>query len=867
MDLKNLSVALLALALLLFPLTSLAQLEDEKPEDIIVTVNVNYGSFYREGSWVPIDVLIDNNKKDVKGRLEIKTFTVSDIEQSPTYRIPIESYKGSIMRFRATCRLENTSYVLVQLYNKKKPVFMSPIKIPITPIGAGDYLTLVLDNDVTHHGFISGILLKAGGKQRFYREQRKNKDLPYLADYPQCYRSFNVIIIGAIDPNRIGEHHRALLRRYVDDGGVLVLYTGRNSPQLKGTWVEDLFGIEIGSQELLTEAALASSVFFKDQAKGARKDKSGMVAELIATSGEVEEFGRDRTLATRRKIGRGYAVAFSTSATSRMLQKCDGFRNMWQDIYVARSSRLSLNYPAAGDHCTLNLPNLVGITIQPRSSVFLYLGLYFVVAIVANWLFWNQLKRREMAWVFLVVFSIGFTAYAMYFGTVGRGRVAELDQIEVLHVPEAGSLADRFSFIGLLTPGTSRLNAETKHQYALITDVSLDAMRSGRPTPGFRRPMGFGGGEALEPFDVEVGDKLKVEGLRVRASEMRILGIESMLDIPGGAGGTLTLDDEGMHGKIDNHSGFKLDKPHLFYNGHIYPVRQSGDGFEVSLSRNELRSKRRDQTFAKVGNAGRDKNAFKNGFIYRLLSEEAQGPGQTNISWDPNRGQVPPLSNTKGPFIFGYTSREIDPVIGLERSHQTQIRETLVALDIVVEQVDGAPEFWRDLPVMLENVQINRYNNISQCGVFSRIPQPRDKNWSQNSCQFQLDQVAKVSVRLDDLFARRAENEIVVDVFWNRGSGASLSFYPVGGEPGDGAAELIEQSDVGQGTARKRSYSISDFSAFFNTRTGYLEGEVAAFDADGAKNKKRRGVGMINVTARIKQSGSGRQGGEWPSWR
>ena len=55
-----------------------------------------------------------------------------------------------------------------------------------------------------------------------------------------------------------------------------------------------------------------------------------------------------------------------------------------------------------------NLPRISGIVIHSKASVMAYLGLYFGVAIVANWLFFAWLKRREWAWVMLVVFAIGF---------------------------------------------------------------------------------------------------------------------------------------------------------------------------------------------------------------------------------------------------------------------------------------------------------------------------------------------------------------------------------------------------------------------------------------------------------------------------
>ena len=39
-----------------------------------------------------------------------------------------------------------------------------------------------------------------------------------------------------------------------------------------------------------------------------------------------------------------------------------------------------------------------------------------------------------MAWVCLIVFSVGFTAYAMAYGRSGWAQSAELQRLEVLHL-------------------------------------------------------------------------------------------------------------------------------------------------------------------------------------------------------------------------------------------------------------------------------------------------------------------------------------------------------------------------------------------------------------------------------------------------
>ena len=392
-----------------------------RADNIILNLFVNYGSAYRDGSWVPVDVLVINDDFDISGWVEIRTFSAAG-EQSPRYRVAVESPRGSRKRFRLNCRLEGTIRIETMLYHKNRPVLEVPPYINVQPIASKDYLSLVLDDKPEDFGFLyrsrrrarraqrsqwetlaAGMTNRRGDRDdtlpgRFHRESLNTEKLMSLADHPQCYDSFDVIVMGDIEPTRINLRHRALIRNYIERGGVLVVCIGNNAPKYRGSWVEELLGIRIGSEEIMTEGELGRAVFLPTELKGLDETRECVVARLIPRSADIKTFGGEICLATMRGVGQGCVAAIAVDAASDALQDCEGFLALWGDLCSRRAVHNRLNLTAAAQYCSEVLPSISGVQVQPKSSVLLYLALYFLVAIVANWLVCNWLKRRELAW-------------------------------------------------------------------------------------------------------------------------------------------------------------------------------------------------------------------------------------------------------------------------------------------------------------------------------------------------------------------------------------------------------------------------------------------------------------------------------------
>jgi hypothetical protein len=790
---------------------------------------------YRDGSWVPVDVVVNNNDRDISGHIEVTVLSAGRVS-SPVCRCPAESPKGSRKRFRVYCHLDGATSLEVMLYHKKRPMLPIPMEFVLRPVDRQDILSMILDEEPTEFGFVYDAVHAGDGSQGIYRQGLRETELSMLPEYPQCYNPFDFFVMGKIDPNDIPLRQRELVRRYVHQGGVLVVCLGENAQRYKGTWVEELAGVAIGPQLMLDELQLARATFAPEDQQGARAGHQCIVTEVVPQQPDMRVRGRQPVLAAVRGLGSGYVVTLAVDAQGKALQKCVGYKRFWRDLILLHgwSERPNL---AAATHCAAQeLPATTGIRVYPRSSVFTYLIVYFVVAILGNWLVWSALKRREMAWVCLVIFSFGFTAYAMVYGTAGRAKATELEELEVLHISRSGTVAKLDSLVGILTARTARYAFDLAREYSLASEPA--AVASVGVRMGSSGPLG---GIRQNPFVVTQELRAKVSNFSVGASEMRLVHIESDVSLPGGVEGTLTLDQEGLHGTLMNQTGLKLRSPFILLDGKTLNVTPAGDGWKVDIPEQRLEvSAQQDLRSSFYGYQKISKQQMQNDFVSAL--------------WE-NQSFASQVNPALGPFLCGWVVGPRFGSVTLEEEVKKGVSETLAIADIDVHRADGDTTLWRTLPVVVraDYAQNQRYN--------------RGNQWYDSAQYLQGGQAAQVEVGVPRALLTQSAQEIEVELLWVHDSGASIVLLPEG-VPDSWSSEHADattQAAMWGATVNKTVYRIEDWESLLDPKRKSIMVKVAVSAAAG--QQARRYGGRFMVSARLKVEQRELNTGEWALWQ
>jgi len=671
--------------------------QDEPDDEITVDLTVHYNSAYREGAWVPVDVFVKNDAYDVSGHIEVRIYDAMEQLTSPIYRVPAESPKASRKRFRLYCALGFANRLEAQLYDNGRAATPFPAYYDnARAIDPSDLMALVLTEEPSDFGFLYRIVGAGDDERRVHRENLGTEELGALADFPQCYDPFNVVILGDIDPSRIAERHRRLLRDYVEAGGVLVVCTGVNARAYRGSWVEDLAGVAIGATETIKESDLAAAVFGEDGTRGAKEWRECLLAEFHSRRVLRQQLGKDKTLAALKPLGRGFVATLGVDGMSRALQNCPGYLALWEYLMTVRDSSERFNLGAATEVCADALPLLSGIKIASRWTVLTYLLAYFVVGIALNWAACSLLKRRELFWVFLVLFSLGFTAYAVAFGTVGLAGGTEIEQVNVVALPRNARGGALHSIIGILPRPTSYFALELDREFALIRDVRAIGSVRGRDRATSERP-----------FTATQASPANVTGFRVKSGTMRFILAESPVRLNGGISGKLIYDADGLNGTLRNETGLRLDNPFLVMNGQFCRVKRSRDDFDVSVSPHELDSLTDEYNgwtrFSRGGTArwrpGRyysdmHLGQFREGFAWTLFSSW-QTPGRFGA---PNVGGGESVRRTHGAYLCGWLKGSVATDPTLDKPAAKKINETLLVAEVEIETRFDTDE-WTSLVV------------------------------------------------------------------------------------------------------------------------------------------------------------------------
>ncbi|MCC6490815.1 MAG: hypothetical protein IT364_25230 [Candidatus Hydrogenedentes bacterium] len=838
------ALGLLALCLAALAPAAHAQAVSAIPEgEIFADISMTFVTAYKDGAWVPVDVTVRNNKEDIQGWIEVSVTTLNG-PASPVYRTPAESPKGSTKRFRVYCRLSGATSIQAMLYKKRRPALDAPVRVDLTPIRPEDLVSLILDDEPADYGFLRSALDRAGGGAGLHRHALRTAEVPQMPAYPQCFTAYNVVVLGQVDPGQIGLRQRDLLLRYVEEGGVLVVFAGENAARFRGTWVEELGGVSIGEQQTIDEAVLANSVFQEADRAGARSGREALITRLTPAADGVLVWGKDPVLAASRPLARGVVVTLAVDAHGKALQECAGFLHLWGDLVSRNTQKTQLNFAQAASTASQMLPSATGIRVYPWTSVLIYLLLYFFVGVVGNWLFWNWMKRREMAWVCLVFFSLGFTAYALVYGTAGRAKSTELTQLEVLRVPESGRVGSVHSMVGVLSARTAWYDLRLTNEFALVSD-SWNATSQ----QYYMGPGGFM--DANKAFQFVFDQPPRVEELRVGASVLRVFEVESDATLPGGIEGALVWDDEGLHGNLVNKTGVKIRSPFVLLEGMSIPLGDMNDATEwpVSIPRTRIvvsTMNRRTEfgPYGYYGSYGMDRTdltVVESGVQQSLITTANDFTGQIN----------PAL----GPFLCGWAEGVVQRTVSLDEPATERIARTFVVADIRVDRAKAPVPLRVPLQVLVNEVP--------------QQTNPYAYGWGNSMQGIQGDQKASVQIIVPPQYADAKDTTLQVELHWTADNPETAMVYAPEGTDADwSATHQTGTQPQSNRNNRNESYAVTtyqerDWQRFYDATKTWVRGNVQL-----KKNATNGGYwGSYHVNAALLVPRHDEETGDWTPWQ
>lgn len=657
-------------------------------DDIIVNIEPRYITAYRDGSWVPVDVVIRNDKHDVNGWVELRC-KVGDDVQSPIYRVPADLPKGSTKRFRLYCRFSGTTRIEVMLYGARRAELSLPMRVDLRPISQRDALCLILNDEPGAFGFLVRVAQEATGGG-FYHDTLDSSMLPLMPDRVECYDGYNAVIMGEIDPGRISPQAREALTSYVMRGGALIIATGANAPRYRGSWVEDLADVRMGEPRAWNEQELAAAVFPPDLQAGASPVRQCLAASLAPGDACTQVVGRDPLLATHRPLGAGGVTTIAVGPKDEALQQCAGLRELWRDLLTLHQPGSDLQIAEAARIVANDLPSVAGVRIVPRSIVVAYLALYLLVGVALNWTVWTVLRRREMAWVTLVVLSLGFTAFAVLYGSAGRLSAAELYEYRVIEAPAHEAPARLHAVTGILAGRSASYDLDVALDRALVQEAS--GASGGMMVVS---PRGLFSTARSRPFQWIQSDPQVLRGVGLGASEARVIVVQGQAESLGRASADLGLSSEGKPPErfVVNWTGPPLEQPMLSVAGIGYQLKREDDVYVVAMG---------DQFAAPLYGYGSWGVA---GDSYLLRNIQRAVTGSPSYGYGFGFSSIPDsLDTSRKAYLTGWISSDEAPSALIASSIENRTRRSLVVAEVEDATPSDRALVWLDVRTMNANM-------------------------------------------------------------------------------------------------------------------------------------------------------------------
>ena len=801
----------------IFALQGFAQSPSISEDDLTVTLSTTYISRFRPNTWAPVDVVIANNREDFEGVVEVRPVLFSR-GQAAVFSAPVQSDKGSTKRVRIYCYLGSVTSLEVLVTRNGRPVHNRAVTAKISALPNSDLYGLVLDDSPDDFAFLHKVVqINEVGERGLHLVALNNDTLHELPDTFPSLKAFDFIICGDMDPERVETRQREAIVQYLQSGGTLIIAAGENAANYRGSWLTDLAGVRFGALDTHTETDLAQACF--GDATGARDARQCLAAELEPVEDSVLVWGEDTYFATARPVGSGSIAVLAVDTAGRALQATPAFNQFWQ-LMLNRPDALSLSFGNSAAYYQSMLPNLLHISIPRRRTIALYLLLYCMIGVVANWTFWTILKRREMAWFTLILVSAAFTAYAMMAGNAARAKNNEAMSINVYTKPRDTATSERHSFMAILAAKRTRLTVTMPEPRGLARD--LEQITNSFQSLPFRSMST----QAMRPFELYQSQQPEIRNVDVPAGYLRFLHLQYDGPVYGSFDGKFTLDEEGLHGAVADNTGAPITRAFVVVDGKFYGLEKDEKVWKPTESiRAEDRMVPRQEEFADVAN----------NFITRLLSYED----------DPSN--VDPQA---GPYIVAW----LDEKVLLDSPTFAPPLRTRFAFSVLIAEID-VERLGNPRPVVFPLPVHTTAGLTSDYYYDPSLSTPMTFSLSGTE--------ARVDVPIPPQLVLRDIESIEVQFDWDTWSDSDLILVPQG-EPRTWhrehrAPELVE---TGQNLRNHEAYRIENWREYYKQDTGSLRLVVK-----NSEDKDDYLYGQVLVRARAMVRTDLQNEGGWRPWQ
>lgn len=653
MSVRRPLLALAAAALFLGPLS----LTGAAAGTLTMDARVLLQGHARVGSWMAIQVQLENSGPAVSGELRIAGGSQGRTTFSMPVDLPTDSRKA---------------YVL----HAQPPAFGRTIKVELVSNGgtvaSADVAYLVHDASQLVVGIVAekpaGIIPELALQPSINGSPAVPVALSIsdLPDRVEGWAALDHLIWQDVDSDQLSTEQLGALRGWLAGGGRLVIVGGTAGIGTLSGFPDDLLPYRPTATIDIPARSISGYV---EGIAGDAPDLPAMAGTLGA--GRALIASGDRVVAAEMAYGSGTISLLGFDPATPWLAETKGVEALWRRFLPTRSAAGS---PAIADDSQLigAVSQTPALALPPAGGLLLLIAAYIVIIGPVNYLVLKRLDRRELAWVTMPVLVVGFAVVAYAYGGMLRGTDVLLNEVAIVRGAPDVTEGSAQVYFGIFSPSRGSYQVEVPGGALLASPINGDFFGTGQNSS----------------LDVLQGDPARVRDLAVGFGSLRTVRADAPTTVPR-VRTSFALKDGVVTGTVENASDEVLEQVAVVVGSSIALVGDlqphASSPVRMTLSSNPFGQALADRIVGQNFSGTLDDETQRRNVRYSMLSQ---------LTYDPNFGNRGQL-DADGPVVLAFGR---DSVLDVRVAGQTPRRSANVLYYIPSQMtVSGKVFFQADL--------------------------------------------------------------------------------------------------------------------------------------------------------------------------
>lgn len=551
-------------------------------EDIKISTEIGFNKVYRSGYETPVTITVENNMKDINGEIQIEIpsdIGAMGVDRVDIYAIAINHPKNTtkkyIMNIPIPSSLLNTKIRIVEDNKTIKEQYMRIDRgIPEISMLAG-----IMSDNNANLTYLNGFTFKnfkgsLGVSTTYLNEENFSEDVDVMS-------AFNIIFMNDYDSSKLSDDQYKTLKRWVEQGGFLIIGTGPNGSKTLTVFKDDFITGERGGLVSVSGNKLGEMVGadFRETIE-VLDIKLAMGETILAQDGTalVQSINKGKGKVLLLSFDMGLQPIFSWSLNRTFIESL--VQRTAPAVYAGQEFQkfmlMGRNNQYLIERALMTIPEL---SLPSYKVIIIIFVIYILLAAPVSYIILKKRDKRELMWAVVPALSLVFVAVIYFIGFGTRLTDPILNKVSIIYGDENGNFASK-SFGGVFTPNKGDLVVEGVEGTKIKPLIFKNYLIGGSPTWNEERKT---------ETKIMLSPKSRLEFYDVGIWTMKPISMDSNEEIKGSIISELSYVDSAFTGLIENSMDFDLEDCYIITSSEYMAIGDIKSGERKEITGNAIK--------------------------------------------------------------------------------------------------------------------------------------------------------------------------------------------------------------------------------------------------------------------------------------